>query len=85
VRDACSEHVVERRNAVGGDEQETVIVEAVHVAHLPAGVKLEVWKIGLQENGVEKLRCHKRILQVENDAYSSVPEIFVNDFRHTKL
>ena len=58
MRDARGQHIVERRNAVGGDEQQAFVIHAIDVAHLAAGVKLQVGEIGLQENGFAGLGGH---------------------------
>ena len=47
VRDAGGENVVEGGDAVGGDEQQMVVVEGVDVADFAAGVQLEVGEVGL--------------------------------------
>ena len=54
-------------------------VEIVHVADFAAGVKLEFREVSTQQNGIEELGAHVGILQLENVAYSNLPEIFVND------
>ena len=59
VRDAGGQHVVKRGNAIGGHEQQTVLIQMVNVAHLAAGVQLQFGEVGLQQNGVEKLRVHE--------------------------
>jgi len=58
------------------------IVEKVDIADLAAGVELEFGEVSAQQNGVEKLGAHVGILQLENVAYSNLPEIFVNDLSH---
>ena len=50
LRDAGGQHVVERGDAVGGHEQQVLAIHLVNVADLPAGVKLQVGKVGMQEN-----------------------------------
>ena len=50
LRDAGGQHVVERRDAIGGHEQQVIVVDLVKVANLAAGVQLEVGKVGLQKN-----------------------------------
>ncbi len=50
LRDAGGQHVIERRDAVGGDKQQVVVADLVQVADLAAGEELEVGKIGLQKN-----------------------------------
>ena len=47
MRDAGGQNVVEGRNAVGRDEKQLLVANAVHVSHLAAGVKLEVGEVGL--------------------------------------
>jgi len=56
--DAGSQHIVERGNAVSGYEEKALIIELIDVAHLAAGVELEVGEIGLQEYGIKKFRAH---------------------------
>jgi len=60
------------------------IVEKVDVPYLAAGVELEFGEVSAQQNGVEKLGAHVGILQLENVAYSNLPEIFVNDLSHNQ-
>jgi hypothetical protein len=57
-------------------------VELVHIADLTAGVELEFGEGSAKQNGVEKLGAHVGILQLENVAYSILPEIFVNDLSY---
>ena len=52
LRDAGGEHVIERRDPVSCDEEQVIVVDAVNVANFPAGVKLQVGKVGIQENVV---------------------------------
>ena len=59
VRDAGGQYIVKGGNAVGGDKQQPVFVQMVNVAHLAAGVQFEFGEVGLQQNGVEKLRAHE--------------------------
>ena len=50
LRNASRQHVVERRDAIGGNEQQVIVVDAVNVAHLPAGIELEIGKIGIEKD-----------------------------------
>ena len=79
---ASGQDVVECRDAVGGDEQQLLVVDVVDVANLAAGVKVEIGEVGSQENGIEKFGAHDEILQVRGEAYSSWSENFVNDSDH---
>ena len=47
VRNAGGQHIIEGGNAVGGDEQQALVIELVNVADLSAGMKLEVGKVCL--------------------------------------
>jgi hypothetical protein len=38
--DARGQHVIESRNAIGGDEQKVVLIDEIHVADFAAGVQL---------------------------------------------
>jgi hypothetical protein len=58
MRNARGEHVVERRDAVGGYEKQMFIVEMVDVPDLAAGVELEFREVSTKQNGVEKLGAH---------------------------
>ncbi len=58
VRNTGGEHIIEGGDPVGGDEQQTLLVEEVDVADFAAGMQLQFREVGLQENGVEKLRVH---------------------------
>jgi hypothetical protein len=49
VRDAGTEDIVEGGDAVGGDEEELVLVERVDVAYLAAGSERETAEIGLEK------------------------------------
>src|SRR5207245_2817770 len=50
VRDAGGQDVIERGDAVGGDDQEPVAV-LVNVADFAAGAQLEAGQIGLEQHG----------------------------------
>ena len=54
MRNAGGQHVVESGDAVGGDEQQMLVVDTVHIADFAAGVKFQFGKVGLQEDGVEE-------------------------------
>ena len=58
VRDAGGQNIVERGDAIGGNKQQPVVVQPVHVADFAAGVKFELRKVGLQEDGIEEIRAH---------------------------
>ena len=58
------------------------LIEVVDIPNFAAAMELEFWKVGAQQNGVEKLGAHVGILHLENVAYSNLPEIFVNDLSH---
>ena len=58
VRDAGGQDVIEGGDAVGGDEQQALPVQDVHVAHFAAGVKFKFREVCLQEHRVEKLGVH---------------------------
>ena len=45
--DAGSENVVEGRDSVGGDEQQLVVADGVHVTDLSAGVKVKIGEVSL--------------------------------------
>ena len=47
VGDAGGQNVVEGGDAVGGDEKQLLVADGVDVAHLAAGVKLEIGEVGL--------------------------------------
>jgi hypothetical protein len=53
VRNAGCQHVIEGRDAVGCDKKQVVIIQAVNVTHLTAGMKFEFWEICCQKDGVE--------------------------------
>ena len=59
VRDAGGQHVIKRGDAVGGHEQQPVFIQMVDVAHFAAGMQFQFGEVGLQQNGVEKLRAHE--------------------------
>jgi hypothetical protein len=63
VRDAGGEHIVEGGNTVGGDEQQTLMIQRVNVAHFSAGAQLEIGEIGLYDYGIKRFRAHVEILQ----------------------
>ncbi len=42
---AGSQDVVKSRNTVGGNEQQLLVANVVHVAHFAAGVKAEIGKV----------------------------------------
>ena len=44
---SCSQYVVERRNAVGGNEKQMVAAYLVDVAYLATGKQLQVTKVSL--------------------------------------
>src|SRR5271167_1198805 len=75
---ASGQHIVECRDAIGGNKEKMFIIEMVHIPHFTAGVQFQFREVGVKQNGVEKLRAHDGILQLENVAYSNLPEIFVN-------
>ena len=54
MRNAGRQNVVESGDAVGGDEEQLLVVHGVHIADLAAGVKVEFGKVGLQQDGIEK-------------------------------
>ena len=47
VGDAGGQNVVESGNAVGGDEKQLLVADGVNIAHLAAGVKVEVGEVSL--------------------------------------
>ena len=47
VRDAGSQYVIEGRDAVGGNKQEPLIVNAIDIAYFAAGIEFQVREIGL--------------------------------------
>ena len=48
-RDAGGEYVVERRNAIGGDEQQLIGINPVHITNFAAGEKLKVGNVSLDK------------------------------------
>ena len=50
VRDAGAEDVVERGDAIGGDDQQ-LVADLVDIANLAAAVKSQAIEIGLEEWG----------------------------------
>ncbi len=47
LRDAGGQHVIERRDPIGRDEQQVIVIDLVNVANFPAGVQLQVGKISI--------------------------------------
>ena len=47
VGNAGGQNVVEGGDAVGGDEEQLLVAEAVHIAHLAAGMKVEIGEVSL--------------------------------------
>ena len=47
MRNAGGKNIVEGRNAIGGNEQQTLLIEKVHVANFAAGVELQFREVGL--------------------------------------
>ena len=45
--DAGSQDIVKGRNTVGGDEQQLLVANAVHVPHLAAGVEVKVGEVSM--------------------------------------
>jgi hypothetical protein len=84
VGNACCKHVIERRDAIGGYEEEMRTVEIVDIPDLAAGVELEFGEVSAQQDRVEKAGAHVGILQLENVAYSNLSEIFVNDLSSSR-
>ena len=72
VRNAGREDVVERRNAVGGHEEQAVVIQPVNIPNLPAGVKLKFRDSQFAER-TESRTCGlmREILQAKIVAYSS--------------
>ena len=50
---AGCQHIVERRNAIGGNEQQVIGIDVVDIADLAAGMKLKFRKIGLKKNAAD--------------------------------
>ena len=49
-RDSSCEHVVERRDAIGGDEKQMIGIDAVNVADFAAGMKFKFRKVGPKQD-----------------------------------
>ena len=58
MRDAGRQYIVERGDAVGGDEEQVVAVEVVDVANFAAGEEFEICVAGFKKNGVEDVWAH---------------------------
>src|ERR1700681_2787250 len=52
---ASGQHIVESRDAIGGNEEKMLTVEIVHIPDLTAGVQFQFREVGAKQNGVEKL------------------------------
>ena len=50
LRDAGGQHIVEGGDPIGGDEEQVIVIDKIKVADFPAGVKLQVGKISMEEN-----------------------------------
>jgi hypothetical protein len=58
VGDAGSQNVVERGDAIGGDEKQLLVADGVDVTNLAAGMEVEVRERSLQKDGVEEFGAH---------------------------
>src|SRR5919109_304050 len=78
VGNAGGQHIIEGRDAVGGDEQQMLVVHAIDVSHLAAGVQLQFGKISLQQDRIFDLCRHREKNYSKSVAHSKRPPTFVN-------
>ena len=78
ARNASRQHIVEGGDAIGGDEEKAFVIELIDVPYFAAGVQCEVREVCLQEDGIEDLGSHERILHAKIVAYSIALDFFVN-------